>query len=136
MALSPFTLLSKHHHCLFPEFFHLLKLMLCSHEIITRHSFLPPAQGSSMLEQVSEFHSFFFFFLGLNVSSWYVYATLSLSIHLLMTHLWAVMTSTALNFGAFDQLTSKIAAAPLSSFHPPSPCPVPLQVQTVSVLLL
>ena len=134
MALSPFTLLSKHHHCLFPEFFHLLKLMLCIHEIITRRSFLPPAQSSSMLEQVSEFHSFLF--LRLNDSSLYVYATLSLSIHLLMTHLWAVMTSTALNFGAFDQLTAKIAAAPSSSLHPPSPCPVPLQVQTLSVLLL
>ena len=121
MALSTFTLLSKHHHCLFPEFFHLLKLVLCSHEIITLHSLLPPAQRSSMLEQVSEFHSVFFFFLRLNDSSLYVYATLSLSVHLLMTHLWAIMTSTALNFGAFDQGTSKIAVASFSSSHPPSP---------------
>ena len=79
---------------------------------------------------------FCFFFLRLNDSSSYVYATLSLSIHLLMTHLWAIMTSTALNFGAFDQGTSKIAVASFSSSHPPALCPVPLQGRALSVLLL
>ena len=55
-----------------------------------------------------------------------------------MTHLWAIMTSTALNFGAFDQGTSKIAVASFSSSHPPSPVPCatpgtnPLSIATVA----